>query len=201
MRELTDTCLRNPIGHNGTIYDMNVLQELDFLVTQRRVHTLHHRNITFPPHHRHGPQSDTASQASEGFLEDENWWRAFIRDDFFEMDKDIVSTPGMEPNLTIPAPQPAEAPALTVATPREPPTLMEAEPLGNGSEVDEILKALPSCNTCRDRRIKCNRQIPACQECLRTSRACVIFDPLLEGDVTLRYDRCLCFFNDISGLY
>ncbi|RSL45782.1 hypothetical protein CEP54_014130 [Fusarium duplospermum] len=75
IRELVETCLRNQVGQDGSDYDMSVLEELDCLVTQRRVHTIHHRNIQFPPHAKPGPQSDTASQTSCGFLDDDDWWR------------------------------------------------------------------------------------------------------------------------------
>lgn len=166
------------------MYDMNVLEELDCLVTQRRVHTLQHRNIPFPPQRGYGPQSDTASQASEGFLDNEDWWSAFIRDDL-EMADDDAFEPSLDPS-----------PAVTMtldhtATPRvakssHVPAQTEAQAANISTEVDELLKALPSCSYCRDRRIKCNQQIPACQECQRTSRECVIFDPVLEGNVPLR---------------
>lgn len=45
IRELFDTSLRNPLGHNANAYDVNVLKELDCLITQRRIHSIHHRNI------------------------------------------------------------------------------------------------------------------------------------------------------------
>lgn len=183
IRELIDTCLRNPVGHDGTTYDMNVLEELDCLVTQRRVHTLQHRNIPFPPHRRQGPQSDTASQASEGFLDDDEWWRAFIHDDF-EMDGDIGLTPAPEPSRGMALAQLTGSPS--VATPLDTSSLKKKEPVSISTEVDELLKALPSCSYCRDRRIKCHQQIPACRECQRISRECVIFDPILEGNVPLR---------------
>ncbi|KAM6507125.1 hypothetical protein FALCPG4_018512 [Fusarium falciforme] len=54
------------------------------------------------------------------------------------------------------------------------------------AELDKILGALPSCSFCRDRRIKCHQQLPACRECLRVSRECMIFDPVQGRNVSMR---------------
>ncbi|KAH8173715.1 amidase domain-containing protein [Sarocladium implicatum] len=81
--------------------------------------------------------------ASEGFLDDENWWRAFIRDDF-EMDKDIMFTPALESNPTIAPPQPATVAAPPVAaTPVEAPSPKETKPFDN-SGLSVISKSLPA---------------------------------------------------------
>jgi hypothetical protein len=167
------------------MYDINLLEELDCLVTQRRVHTLQHRNIRFAPHLGAVPQSDTASQASQGFLDDEEWWRAFICDET-EMVDDGIFDSTSEYFLGVTAISQATAVPLTTESPYLP---VQEEPQGGSisSEVEELLKALPSCSYCRDRRIKCHKRIPACKVCQRTSRDCVIFDPVLKGNVPLRY--------------
>lgn len=154
---------------------MNVLEELDCLVTQRRIHTIYHRNIPFPPQNKPGPQSDTASHASGGFLDDETWWSAFINDDF-EMDANFFL-----PKTVDAAPLNSHSPSMS-PKPKSP---AHTGRQGSG-DLDTILTAIPSCSYCRDRRIKCHQQLPACRECLRTGRECVIFDPILERNVTMR---------------
>ncbi|UPL02929.1 hypothetical protein LCI18_013863 [Fusarium solani-melongenae] len=175
IRELVDTCRRNQVGQDGSDYDMSVLEELDCLVTQRRVHTIRHRNIPFPPHAKPGPQSDTASQTSCGFLDDDDWWRAFINDDL-EMDESPPTRPEALVDFALPEAR---------VTPPEPqsPNTSASTPV---ADLDKILGALPSCSFCRDRRIKCHQQLPACRECLRVSRECMIFDPVQGMNVSMR---------------
>ncbi|KAK6085182.1 hypothetical protein SCUP515_01000 [Seiridium cupressi] len=72
IKDSMDTCLRDTSGRAGSAYDMSIVEELDYLVTQRRVHSVFHRNIPFIPPHHPGPHSDTPSQTSEDFVNDEN---------------------------------------------------------------------------------------------------------------------------------
>ncbi|KAL3299051.1 Fungal Zn2-Cys6 binuclear cluster domain-containing protein [Colletotrichum asianum] len=87
INELVDTNLRNPVGHSGSAYDMNVLEELDCLVTQRRIHSIRHRNVALPQQKKYAVAAtqpkESGQQMGEGLFEDENWWRDFINDDLF----------------------------------------------------------------------------------------------------------------------
>lgn len=196
IRELVDTNLRNPVGHSGSAYDMNVLEELDCLVTQRRLHSIHHRNISFPPPRQ--PPSQTGNDPSTGrneinlggnadaFLEDENWWRDFINDEFHadhETPKPASeSCPGLSESTSRLDTQTATAHDL-----RSNPRQFRHMPGTNlDGQLDDIIQALPSCSFCRDRRIKCHRQLPSCRECQRSSRECEVFDPVLGQNVPLR---------------
>ncbi|KAM5362855.1 hypothetical protein ACJZ2D_012304 [Fusarium nematophilum] len=151
IKELVDTNLRNPLGNLGSDYDMSVLEELDFLVTQRRIHSIYHRNIPLPSQQKNTPQVDDLNQISPGFLDDESWWRDFINDDF---DMNHNDPPNGVDSYAIP---PVERPSeqnLQGET-------RQRQPRNKGTEIDEIIEALPACSFCRDRRIKCRRQLPA----------------------------------------
>ncbi|KAK7413363.1 hypothetical protein QQX98_007740 [Neonectria punicea] len=114
LKELVDTNLRNPVGNYGSEYDMNVLEELDCLVTQRRIHSIYHRNLPLPILFKGTPQSDASAQISPGFLDDETWWRDFINQDFDKDDHDLPSS------ATVPTP----VVEIQKVTPKDP------EPLG-----------------------------------------------------------------------
>ncbi|KAK2772748.1 C6 transcription factor, partial [Colletotrichum kahawae] len=84
INELQDTNLRNPIGRHGSTYDMNVLEELDCLVTQRRIHSIRHRNVPLPQENNPATAAKPTvgrEQMGENLFEDDNWWRDFINDD------------------------------------------------------------------------------------------------------------------------
>ncbi|KAM0811596.1 putative Fungal-specific transcription factor domain-containing protein [Seiridium cardinale] len=176
IQDSMDTCLRDTSGQTGSVYDMSIVEELDYLITQRRVHSVFHRNIPFIPPHHPGPYSDTPSQSSEDFINDENWWSAFINDDQV-MD-------GMD--LMLPVTNRDTSPLPRSTRPAMLPSPQESTTTHTGSlaELDGIMEALPACSFCRDRRIKCSRQLPACAACLRSSRECLIYDPILEHNVS-----------------
>lgn len=180
INELIDTNLRNPLGHNGSHYDMQVLEELDCLVTQRRIHSIRHRNIPFPPPKKSTPPASEPENVSRDFLNEEQWWTDFI-------DQDFVTN---ESCFSLPSGggQTASSSSSNLTGTRVEPGQTPSE--NNGSdlekELDVILDAIPSCSFCRDRRTKCQRQLPACKECVRTSRECFIFDPILKANIPLR---------------
>ncbi|KAK1714208.1 hypothetical protein BDP67DRAFT_618126 [Colletotrichum lupini] len=180
INELIDTNLRNPLGYNGSHYDMQVLEELDCLVTQRRIHSIRHRNIPFPP-----PKKPTASPSepeniARDFLNDEQWWTDFIDQDFVT-NESCFSLPSGGGQA---APSPSSEPNETRVERRR--DIIDNNASDLEKELDVILDAIPSCSFCRDRRTKCQRQLPACKECARTSRECFIFDPILKANIPLR---------------
>ncbi|KPM38688.1 hypothetical protein AK830_g7887 [Neonectria ditissima] len=177
LKQLVDTNLRNPVGNYGSEYDMNVLEELDCLVTQRRIHSIYHRNIPLPIPLKGTPQSDASSQISPGFLDDDTWWRYFINEDFDMEDR------ALQPNTPMPAP----ALEIQKVTPEDlDPPAWNPNLSNSRTTYDKILDTLPACSFCRDRRIKCHQQLPACKECFRTSRECMFFDPILSENIPLR---------------
>ncbi|KAF4489664.1 putative transcriptional regulatory protein [Colletotrichum fructicola Nara gc5] len=181
INELVDTNLRNPVGHSGSAYDMNVLEELDCLVTQRRIHSIRHRNVVLPQQKKSAAAAtqpkDSGQQMGEGLFEDENWWRDFINDDLVTNDSlfSLTSPDAARSSVSI-------LPHERIQHPTDP-----RQDLSNlEKQLRSIIDALPSCSFCRDRRIKCRLQLPACKECHRTSRNCVIYDPILGSNVPLK---------------
>lgn len=157
---------------------MNVLEELDCIVTQRRIHTMQHRNIRFPPWRglKSDTKCETARPPSENFLADDAWWHNFVYDDL-EMDEDFLLGPLWPAKNT-------EPPQTQVESGRKDST----EPFRSRDvEWKDIFDALPPCSHCRDRRIKCFQELPACRNCITNSRECVIYDPILKENVALRY--------------
>lgn len=184
INELGDTNLRNPVGHSGSTYDMNVLEELDCLVTQRRIHSIRHRNVVLPQQKKSAAAAtqpkDSGQEMGEGLFEDENWWRDFINDDLVTNDSpfSLVSPDAAQSSVSI-------LPHERIQHPPDPrQDLSDLE-----KQLRPIIDALPSCSSCRDRRIKCRLQLPACKECHRTSRNCVVYDPILGSNVPLKYVR------------
>ncbi|KAK1496572.1 hypothetical protein CTAM01_08210 [Colletotrichum tamarilloi] len=180
INELIETNLRNPLGHNGSHYDMQVLEELDCLVTQRRIHSIRHRNIPFPPPKKPTPSPSEPENIARDFLNDEQWWTDFIDQDFVT-NESCFSLPSGGGQA---APSPSSEPNETRVERRR--DIIDNNASDLEKELDVILDAIPSCSFCRDRRTKCQRQLPACKECARTSRECFIFDPILKANIPLR---------------
>ncbi|SPO01216.1 uncharacterized protein DNG_03963 [Cephalotrichum gorgonifer] len=127
-KELIDTSSRNPLGRSGNAYDINVLKELDCLVTQRRIHSIHHRNIQLPPQDESTPPSHT----SDDLLSDDSWWHAFINDDPNTDDANFaLSNP--VPATTPEPPRPIAEIVISSATNTYPPVEHVFVPLVNVS--------------------------------------------------------------------
>ncbi|KXH38219.1 hypothetical protein CSAL01_08777 [Colletotrichum salicis] len=159
INKLIDTNLRNPVGHNGSHYDMQVLEELDCLVTQRRIHSIRHRNIPFPPPKKSTPPPSEPENISQDFLNDEQWWTDFTDQDFVSNESCFSLPSGGQVTSTSSSPDAVETRAQRERGARD----------NNASDLEEELgvipDASPSCSFCRDRRTKCQRQLPACKEC------------------------------------
>lgn len=195
IQELMETNMRNPPGHSGNAYDMNVLEELDCLVTQRRIHSMYHRNIPLPPSWpqdssepdkvrmaQHIAPTDSVSPA---VFENESWWQEFIHDDFTTASSTLDPvTPSqmtgqrVDDICDLENGEIIDACALAV-------TKFGTRHPGLMDDINAILDARPSCSFCRDRRVKCSRDMPSCRECKRTSRKCMIFDPVLGKNIPL----------------
>jgi len=52
-------------------------------------------------------------------------------------------------------------------------------------------KLLPSCNRCRARRIKCEREVLECQNCIDSGSVCIYKDKLLARDIPCSYIETL----------
>ncbi|CAH0059088.1 unnamed protein product [Clonostachys solani] len=174
IKELIETSLSAESQRSA--YDLNVLKELDCLVTQRRIHSVYHRNISVSSK----PAQATNNETSPGFLEDEAWWKDFINEDFNMGDY-------FDPSEIADANNSVQTLPLTSGS--DPVTIPEMAMDSNEDRLDftTLIDILPACSPCRDRRVKCHRQLPACKECQRTNRQCVIFDSVLLKNVPLNF--------------
>lgn len=167
--------LRNPLGHPGDRYDMNILEQLDDLITQRRIRSIYHQNVDLP---FRSPENHTEmmtlSHRVDTFLEEEDWWLDFVNNDLV-----IESRPAQSPQPAVADKcQSAEDLSRETNSPRatsQKPTLE--------LQLAQLFQSLPSCSPCRDQRIKCRLGESGCRECSRTSRTCTIYDPLLKENV------------------
>lgn len=178
---MTETHLRNPLGQNGSDYDMNVLAELDYLITQRRIHSIYHRNIDVPSQRIKTSDLEVRSQVIDGFLEDETWWWDFVNTDV-AVDNQLVQPLPTEVNCS---------PKFEEKSHATPHNALAFNVPSNFSVLDKkltaLLESLPSCSACRDQRIKCSRQTESesCKECSRALRHCTMYDPILKVNVPM----------------
>uniref|UniRef100_A0A8H7K7I6 Zn(2)-C6 fungal-type domain-containing protein n=1 Tax=Bionectria ochroleuca TaxID=29856 RepID=A0A8H7K7I6_BIOOC len=174
IKELIETSLSAESQRSA--YDLNVLKELDCLVTQRRIHSIYHRNISVSSK----PAQVTNNETSPGFLEDEAWWKDFINEDF-DMGDYFDPSEIADGNNS--------AQTLPLISASDPVTTPETAKDSNEDRLDltQLIEILPACSHCRDRRVKCHRQLPACKECQRANRHCAIFDPVLLKNVPLSH--------------
>lgn len=63
---------------------------------------------------------------------------------------------------------------------------MSSEP-----QVDEQFRQIPVCRRCRLRKIKCDRGVPKCSNCTKSSSACIIVDPITSEQYPRDYIRRL----------
>ncbi|KAH6957880.1 hypothetical protein BKA56DRAFT_624508 [Ilyonectria sp. MPI-CAGE-AT-0026] len=63
---------------------------------------------------------------------------------------------------------------------------MSSEP-----QVDERFRQIPVCRRCRLRKIKCDRGVPKCSNCTKSSSACIIVDPITSEQYPRDYIRRL----------
>lgn len=110
-----------------------------------------------------------------GALKDEAWWNDFINEDF------TIGVDHTTPAQTAVFEQ-HESLVKEAATREFNDRSDQKSPL----HLEEILRAVPACSFCRDRRIKCHRQLPSCRECTRASRECAYYDPVLEENISFK---------------
>jgi hypothetical protein len=54
------------------------------------------------------------------------------------------------------------------------------------SKLQVAINLLPACNSCRQRRVKCDRQLPACRHCSKSQTTCLYYDYVLSEDIPRR---------------
>lgn len=171
IKDLSDAVCASQTGSDGTAYDLNLLAELDFLVTQRRIRSLYHGNVELQ-----SQTSDFLLSSQTDFPEvfSDTMW-----DDFFAASFDVD-----------------ESYSLHVS---DSPGLEQSNPLhtfrGNSTgfaentaelklpeDIEAALKSLPSCSFCREKHVRCDQKLPQCVACDKANRRCTYHDPVLLQD-------------------
>jgi len=161
---------------------VNLIAELDHLVTERQLPGLYQRStvptIFQPLDNTYSPEwIDTQFPLGT----DETW------DDFMNMgfifedanvnalynaggtDHLVSSTPGLQAPNSLPIANEDTNEATSV------------------QKLGHIMDSIPACNYCRNRRVKCDRKLPACHLCAETRRSCLYYDAVLSKDVPGRF--------------
>lgn len=177
MGELKNAVLRD-LAASGRFErlatDEKLLAELDFMVTQRRIHSVYHRNV------------DTSVLAEEIYTgpSPENFtsfgddlWQNFF-DDSFQIPNDDLLTSNDILGLQLPL-------SWNEGTSTDPESANHSARPGS-VDVDLMMRSIPACGCCRTRHVKCDQGFPLCGACTRAGRACTYYDPVLQIDVQRR---------------
>lgn len=194
VQELKATILRDisAVGdaHEPSAYDLNLLAELDFLVTQRRIHSIYHRNITVPTQEgwmqaELQPFGDVPSPFPDAM------WREFINTgfDFDAGDDPLYFGPAGDNH---PVANSIDASVHTVQAP----TGNSAPVSGPAVDIETLIDAIPACGYCRNQHLRCDREFPSCRICKRSHRQCTYFDVVLQQDISRRCVISTILFHD-----
>ena len=182
---LRDTNARKGPGHSAT--DTNLLAELDFMVTQRRIHSVYHQNVEITR-----PKEGVSTQSSPEFFEplSDELLQELIGTDFDLLNETLFTS------SDLPEIQPVDHWVDGHATGHEMLTTnLDKQTL---DQLDTLMRSVPACGHCRTSHVKCDQDFPACGACTRFSRPCVYYDPVLQIDVQRRYVLFLSCI-DIQG--
>ncbi|KAJ4293363.1 hypothetical protein N0V90_008645 [Kalmusia sp. IMI 367209] len=182
MNELKDTVFRKiTVGEvsRRSSFDTDLLAELDFMVTQRRIHSVYHRNVqTWRPlpdtHSELAPWShpDSFTPLSDELWQDlMNTTFEFPADDTLLLQEPFNAEPVYQWNDTVQE----ETASLTVEAAQK-----------NEINVEMLMRSVPACGYCRTRHVKCGQEFPSCGTCSRTGRECVYYDAVLQRDIPRR---------------
>jgi hypothetical protein len=194
VQELKATILRDisTVGdtHEPSAYDINLLAELDFLVTQRRIHSIYHQNITVPTEEG-WMQSEPQPSGDVPSPFPDDMWREFINTgfDFDAGDDPFYFGPAGDNH---PVADSIDASVDTVQAPagNSPPVH------GPAVDIETLIDAIPACGYCRNQHLKCDREFPSCRICKRSLRQCTYFDVVLQQDILRRCVIPTIFFHD-----
>lgn len=143
------------------------------MVTQRRIHSLYHRNVILPT-----PEdmvhSEPSPWASLTPIPDE-LWQDFINTSFEFLGDDsfVYLDPNQGEQTTM-----SEVIDSTASLIRPDVNLLSL------ADVETLIDSLPACSFCRGQHIKCDRQFPRCGACNRSDRECLYYDATLEKNVS-----------------
>ncbi|KAF2703245.1 hypothetical protein K504DRAFT_181238 [Pleomassaria siparia CBS 279.74] len=147
------------------------------MVTQRRIHSVYHRNIEILNRDQmmNWDLSPWAHAESLTPLRDELWQEIFntgfefLADDSMAIpDAESIAPPKALAN-TNSSEQRKEAP--------EPPSV----------DVDLLVESIPACTFCRAQHTRCDRKFPSCGACAKSNRRCLYYDAVLQKEVERSY--------------
>ncbi|KAG9234312.1 fungal-specific transcription factor domain-containing protein [Amylocarpus encephaloides] len=167
-------------GSTIPLDDVDLVAELDHLVTERQTNRNHHSSsastnqtadITGSPEWLHTPFfSFGMDEAWESFM---NMGFSFDNLDSLYYSNDLDSISLQTPAVTPPVPTSVHNEASEDSFPLE--------------KLESIIGSIPACNSCRNRRIKCSREIPICRNCMHSGKPCLYYDTILAKDISGSY--------------
>lgn len=175
--ELKEGVLRNiesPSISEHSVEDVNLIAELDHLVTERQTSGSYCRqtskaHIVESPDWLHMPPFQLSMDES---------WESFLNMGFGYDVMDVVEIPEVLDDVVFSGITPHELSSVQGETINGSITL---------EKVESIIESISSCNYCRNRRVKCSRTLPACRACADSSRICVYYDTILLKDIPGRF--------------
>lgn len=157
-----------------SLEDVNLLAELEHLVTDRQTSGIYTRNTasTYIQAADTVYSPDWMRMQLFPFGTDETW-EDFMNMGFgFEnMDALYISNPVNN---------------LLTSTPVVAPPALPSNPKNGAHEsisleqLKNVIDSIPACNYCRNRRVKCSRRLPACQACIDSKRQCLYYDSFYQ---------------------
>jgi hypothetical protein len=178
VEELKNAVLRDRSAgksYGRSASDTNLLAELDFMVTQRRIHSLYHRNVEITrPEERalSEPSPSSFAPLSDELLQelfDNNF--EWLNDELFTS-KEMLDTQPFDHQDNGDGTGHVRSPDMADTH--------------SFAELDLLMRAVPACSYCRTRHVKCDERFPACDACTKSERACVYYDHVLQIDVERR---------------
>lgn len=171
IRDLRGILFTSQSYSGASANEVKLRQELELLLSQRRIRSIYQANTEI----QHGFQSIELSAHDIPDLPVlDDLWQEFLDFDFGEAYSLQLSEPSwlMQEQLA-PLKTSTEAGSQT-ESPKPP------------KDILDIIESLPSCSFCREQHIRCDRQLPCCGACKRSSRQCVYFDVALSQDIPRR---------------
>ncbi|KAH6673871.1 fungal-specific transcription factor domain-containing protein [Halenospora varia] len=182
FNELKEGVLRNiellPEPDNS-IGDVNLIAELDHLITERQTSGIYHRSTAPANNHVADDTSSPDWMRMQLFpLGTDETWEDFMNMGFGFENFDALYIPDgfdtLSPN-----------PILTPPSSSEPSENMNDSL--SAAKLESVVESIPACNYCRNRRVKCSRTLPMCHACANSKKPCLYYDSILSKDISGSY--------------
>lgn len=158
----------------GSVQNIDLLAELDHLVTKRGVGALSCLNMSG----NYSQAIELTSSPDFDLTLDESW-KDFLD---FGFGFDITGSAPIEDSAGIITPVPIPSTSQDIS-------LQDSENTTTAKTIlnlSNVIESLPACNFCRNRRTKCNRGLPSCSTCTNERKECLYYDAILEQNISRR---------------